>query len=264
MIKERPIPFSVEMVRQILNGQKTQTRRVVKPQLIKGKLGDIVIKPAKGDAGSEWAMDANEFASDCPYGKPGDRLWVKETYLNYGDSHMPVYFYRADDDRKPVDRKWKGGRFMPRMASRLTLEITGVRVERLHDISYKDCFAEGIIVEEQGVTNDDMEKHFPAEVPESNEEGLDQSYDAYAKAHVEKLWDARNGKKHPWASNPWVWVVEFKRLEPEMRCVKCETVFADDDKIMFMDNGWQHIPRCPDEMRRIKKEFDEEMKGLMA
>lgn len=212
--KERPILFSGPMVLALLLGGKTQTRRVVKPM---PKWADRfpICKPDGMAAGHEiWWWDG-EFdrvgvSQDCPYGKPGDRLWVKETWrptasLQAWDMDVT---YRADGERRTVkdgefgDRDWNMPKaaatgnvsplFMPRWASRLTLEITDVRCERLNDCSEADAEAEG--------TKE------PSLVPIIG--ACWSERDAYAK-----LWEAINGPGS-WAVNPWVWAVSFNVIEP--------------------------------------------------
>lgn len=139
----------------------------------------------------------------CPYGKPGDRLWVRETWLPRNNGTR--FFYRADLD--PVeaagisgmysDKGWRPSIFMPRWASRITLEIVSVRVERLQDISEEDAKAEGVTGGYQGwnIPEDRHQWHHPH------------------RASYSALWDSINGKKHPWESNPFCWVIEFRRIE---------------------------------------------------
>ena len=175
-VKERPILFSGEMVRAILDGRKTQTRRVVKPQ--PPPLGGFVKNP---------------------YGQPGDRLWVRETW-----ALDDKYYYRADGAVGDRCGKWKPSIHMPRAASRITLEITGVRVERLQEITISDIYAEGAITDEWLEWRDDVSGvGMPAGSRIENERDV-----------WEKLWDSINGKTYPWKSNPWVWVIEFKRIKP--------------------------------------------------
>lgn len=186
-MKEHPILFSGDMAKAILDGRKTQTRRIVKPQPVEvaepsGNSDGLIRLKASDDCLSTWS-DA------CPYGQAADHLWVKETFLNNALSgYPPVYFYRADSKDKPEDRKWKPSIFMPRIASRITLEITAVRVERLQDISSKDALAEGV----------DYDVSKP---------------DGWPIDRYRKLWESINGKGS-WDKNPWVWVLEFKRIEP--------------------------------------------------
>lgn len=195
-MKEHPIIFSSPMVRAILEGRKTQTRRVIKfegvteNKLYETRDGDIV-----------------ELISLCPYGEIGHCLWVRETFSEpYKlDIEKKVFtgFYRATD----VDRKvkWRPSIFMPRWASRIDLEITGIRVERVQDISENDAIAEG--VERQGVLwrgyGDDS---MPVE---------------FARTSFSLLWDAINVKRGSgWNANPWVWVIEFKRLDKSWKSSK--------------------------------------------
>lgn len=169
------------MVRAILNGSKTQTRRIIKPQPVLTDEGYYVIPLQQ---------------LPCPFGGTGDRLWVKETFLNNAlAGYDPVYFYRADDPEKPHDRNWKPSIFMPRNASRITLEITGVCVERLDEISEADARAEGVEVMSHGFKN--------------YLGGDCQCGDA--RMSYMSLWESINGPGS-WAANPFVWVIEFKSL----------------------------------------------------
>lgn len=176
-MRERPIIFSTPMVRAILDGHKTMTRRVYK------SFGRFL------------------------YGQIGDHLWVRETFSDtyeLGD-YPGIPFYKAtylqdwkgnDPSPETWDIKWKPSIFMPRQLSRITIEITNVRVERLQEINGKDAVAEGC-----GLHIPDCDLlHFGG----------------YKKAKDEfhALWDSINGKKYPWLSNPFVWVIEFKRLLP--------------------------------------------------
>lgn len=170
-IKERPILFSGEMVRAILDGRKTQTRRVVKGIALDWLAPDMFTPRFV-------ASPENDL---CQYGKVGDRLWVRETFQPYGDG----YAYRATP-AIPENHNWKPSIFMPRAASRITLEITNVRVERLNEISDKDAEAEGV-------------------------EAWSNSGNSPAWK-FQCLWDRINGKKYPWSSNPWVWVIEFRKI----------------------------------------------------
>ncbi|HYG23222.1 MAG TPA: hypothetical protein VEH04_10605 [Verrucomicrobiae bacterium] len=162
-MKERPILFSAAMVQAILAGRKSQTRRVVKPQPPAQFLGENAAAITNGYL---WAFSDGRAAYPpddkpgvpCPYGQPGDRLWVKETWRVHGgreyeyQQHQPSVIYRADADYDPlrvgesVSAEWRKSIFMPRWASRITLEITSVRVERLQEITPEDAIAEGVIV----------------------------------------------------------------------------------------------------------------------
>lgn len=198
--KERPILFSAPMVRAILEGRKTQTRRVVKPQPIGADYwtrSDTVYPQ-----GLFWPNRINsEPAFLKPrYGQPGDRLWVRETWAHVGceDEGVPEhYVYRADggdySDWESLEGepfRWRPSIHMPRWASRLTLEITGVRVERLQEISETDAKAEG--VEASGAV--EMKDGSPCYT-----------------LPFERLWERINGCDS-WAANPWVWVYEFQPI----------------------------------------------------
>jgi hypothetical protein len=186
-MKERPILFSAPMVRAILEGRKTQTRRVVK-------------KSAEMDTNGFMALVPDE--KKCPYGQAGDRLWVRETF--HVCPHHDDVFYKSDDLLLPrkcmAHRRWRPSIHMPRWASRITLKITGVRVERLQDISEADAIAEGI--EPDG----DFWKHYG---PHPLKDLGENVAHAYPVNSFRSLWHSINGPES-WAANPWVWVVEFK------------------------------------------------------
>lgn len=182
-MKERPILFSAPMVRAIVAGTKTQTRRIVKP----GVLED------------GWPI---AYAAErCPYGAPGDRLWVRETWAKAGEVGDDIE-YRADNP-DPLGARWRPSIHMPRWASRLLLEVTAVRVERLQDISEDDACAEG--VQELDGTLDELALY--ARAKKMGECATD------SRVWFAELWDSINGTRAPWASNPFVWVVSFKRTE---------------------------------------------------
>lgn len=223
IMKERPILFSGAMVTAILEGRKTQTRRVVKP--VRGYEHNDILKygmPFAADPFAVWwhssETDRVGCLQECPYGKPGDRLWVREswrafnpTFQQVGGSgvfaRMPMRVYANPpienesiiefkaDNSKGVG--YKPSIHMPRWMSRITLEITNVRVERLNDISYDDTKAEGW----GGYTNSLTPTDDPFEIAGNS-----------PSTWFRKLWDHINGKKHPWESNPYVWVIEFKNL----------------------------------------------------
>lgn len=200
-MNSRPILFSGPMVCAILDGTKTQTRRVVKPQ--PSMVGDMLrwrgFAVTSGDRPGIY----------CPYGQPGDRLWVRETWARYGGDY-PVVMYKSTSDSligtaeiglindkfyrcRPSQKiKWRPSTNMPRWASRITLEITAVRVERLNDITETDARDEGV------------------SVPDIAAGRMENPYRNWFSI----LWDTINAKRgHPWASNPWVWVLEFKLLD---------------------------------------------------
>ncbi|HCD9834305.1 TPA: hypothetical protein NER77_004504 [Pseudomonas aeruginosa] len=187
-MRERPILFSGPMVRAIIEGRKKVTRRVVKPQPdFLGSMTDPNTPFKTLGAGLHGQIV-------CPYGQPGDRLWVRETFAVYGDEKMAAIHYRADRPHH-VGQKGMGYKpsiHMPRWASRILLEITAVRVERLQDISQEQAMAEGVL---------------------SCESALDPDGNGYSPYELfSALWVSINGHDS-WHANPWVWVVEFKRVE---------------------------------------------------
>jgi hypothetical protein len=196
-MKERPILFSAPMIRAILAGTKTQTRRVVKPQPEHPHFGGRApLMLALDDEGIELYLHSRVLAQAirCPYGKVGDRLWVRETFLDLG----AIYLYRAEahaeDERALVARgqPWRPAIHMPRAASRITLEVTEVRVERLQHISEADAIAEGVNVHPDHHGKPQTSLYSPVQ--------------AYRD-----LWEQINGLGS-WEANPWVWSVHFKRL----------------------------------------------------
>ena len=197
-MKERPILFSGPMVRAILEGRKTQTRRVVKGltpgHAHTGRSLTGLGYPAS--MGKWWAEFLHSEPGSpiyvaCPYGQPGDRLWVRETWALHPDDGEAGVLWRATDpgwDAEGTGLKWRPSIFMPRWASRIELEVTGVRVERVQGISEADAQAEGV-----AAVQGDPEDHVDP-------------VDRFAQ-----VWDGINGKRgHGWDVNPWVWVVEFR------------------------------------------------------
>lgn len=211
-MKERPILMNGAMVRATLAGAKTQTRRIIKPQpqMVTNKH----IEPWQGDPAALLVLLA-ESGRKCPYGQTGDRIWVRETfgYVSPDEHQRPLsecsIEYRADlpvgctdhpggwpanecagDPQRP---RWRPSIHMPRAASRILLEIVSVRVERLNDCSDADARAEGT-PGGHGV------------IPSYN-------YNATPSEHFSHSWESINGAGS-WAANPWVWVIEFKRVTP--------------------------------------------------
>jgi hypothetical protein len=215
-MKERPILFSGPMVQAIIEGRKTQTRRAVKPQPPEGAHPfHILVSSSPRDEGKWRFTKSLDHLSGtvlgpiaCPYGVPGDRLWVRETYAWSGDSSIPEadriasgeVWYRADGGRGGGIR-WRPSIFMPRWASRILLEITGVRVERLQDISEADCWAEGI---------DAVDGVFDESIPAMAQRMGRLCEDAAPTFAC--LWESINGTDS-WNANPLVWVVSFRRVE---------------------------------------------------
>jgi hypothetical protein len=215
-MKERGILFSAPMVRALLDGTKTQTRRVADtgPYAIDARIHGA------GTAVGELAA----LVTTCPYGQPGDRLWVRETFFAYGRWETRTNQKKAREERYFVDMTCESGLahqyaadkpdlplvkgrgptpgwytrsalFMPRVASRILLEVVGVRVERLHELSDQDAIAEGIGLDEKAIG-----------VP------LAGTGETIAYGRYRALWEEINGAGS-WAANPWIWVVEFKRIE---------------------------------------------------
>lgn len=235
-MKERPILFKGDMVRAILEGRKTQTRRVMKVPPPNDDCGISQLVETTGDKKDLWkfswfdkkTMERVSSFFKQPYGFIGDRLWVRETFLDgwpcveetgevdcfdeKGCEKPKHVWYRADDPKDghhyisqlgaPIgvwlddngnfkdNLPWKPSIHMPRWASRITLEITNVKIERLNDISPDDIIAEGAWKPEWSVDED-----------------FSQCYEAF-----QELWDSTT-KDHKWGANPWVWVIEFKRIE---------------------------------------------------
>jgi len=226
-MKERPILFSAPMVRAIIAGRKTQTRRAVKPVgnddgfvILNHGMHDWPYRSDDGDSSFHTVKRGGKLYLDetphtCPYGKPGDRLWVREAWAETDrEDGTPVIAYRAGGniaigrdhpkgndylidtiawDDMPHVETWRPSIHMPRWASRILLEITAVRVERLQDISEADAQAEGA----------------PFELGEL--ERLILGAKAKYRSGFCRLWQSINGPGS-WDANPWVWVVEFKRV----------------------------------------------------
>lgn len=248
-MKERPILFSSAMVRAILEGRKTQTRRVINPQPRSTCCtGGVIDKPISPTdiwhlAGYEntWGFRSSSTgvalsgAWKCHYGQPGDRLWVRETYriasinartasqfwtiqfkegfgvLPHPQPERELFLPLVERDEFTESNtgidfgKWRPSIHMPRWASRITLEVVSVRVERLQDISDDDAVAEGVkdlchcgdYVQDHGYHSG----HGAVSMP------------GYARDEFSGLWDSINAKRgYSWESNPWVWVIEFKRV----------------------------------------------------
>ncbi|WP_372986982.1 hypothetical protein [Marinobacter sp.] len=214
----RPILLNCEMVRAILEGRKTQTRRVATNVYYDSQYRakwKAVCKHTEVSIDTPGAM----LGDVCPYGQPGDRLWVRETWADASYDDGLCICYRADKERKDVtsnfaatfgrlkyanwapdlesgaEGRWKPSIHMPRWASRITLEITNVRVERLQDISEADAKAEGVIGEKEAA-------------------GAGLAWYDKPRRAFQFLWQSINGPDS-WEANPWVWVIEFKRIPQE-------------------------------------------------
>lgn len=193
---DRPILFSAPMVRAILTCTKSQTRRVVKPRPDKDMGPRCVLQP------HELAGEANGGNYRNAYCAPGDRLWVREAYrlCAEADGTKPRdtdasyrIWYEADAPHQPGAGKLRPGMFMPRWASRIALEVTGVRVERLQDITQADARAEGA----------------PPSHPSIDAVSRGFGFADFPRSWYAQLWDQINGPG-AWSENAWVWVVSFK------------------------------------------------------
>jgi hypothetical protein len=204
MVKERPILMSAPMVKALLDGRKTQTRRIIKPQPEVNEHGNLsgewLNKPLDGLL----LPKLKDIVIHCPYGERGDRLWVRETcviapqdwndgsFSNAIDSENKrrlIQYIATDPSPDAADDyglKKTPSIFMPRWASRITLEITNIRVERLQDISDEDAISEGV-------------------------DRTNTSISGYASERYKRLWESINGKGS-WDANPYVWRIEFRRM----------------------------------------------------
>lgn len=219
-MKERPILFSAPMVRALLDDSKTQTRRIMNPQPRQLNPGNPEGYYELNHKGGYILSSARNgfpaFVENCPYGQPGDRLWVREAWASVFAEPVeqmmpPDIAFRADGGEKPAWlRVWRPSIHMPRWASRITLEVTGVRVERLQDISEADAIAEGSITSESQIAIAACRNQMAAPDVVSASDGK-----AYANARraYRALWEQINGAGS-WEANPWVWVIEFKRVQP--------------------------------------------------
>lgn len=217
IMKEHPILFSAPMVRAILEGRKTQTRRIMKPQpqFLTGR-GKRVY--ANCDFKKSWedisGTGEGSGLSDCPFGDVSDRLWVRETFAEIGCIGWPIdkfeYAYRSDFAHNNGKwegyadmcfEKWKPSIFMPRKASRITLEIADIRCERLNDISESEAIAEGI----EPIIGQDGETYY------GNYGKEDIGHLLTPVESYRSLWQSINGPES-WENNPYVWVISFVRL----------------------------------------------------
>ena len=206
-MKDHPTIFNSGMVRAILDGRKTQTRRVIDFKKIAKKTGCTKGRLFYSTTFNSWAVDGNSNVSlclvNCPYGVVGDRLWVRETWDfrpmggALAKNRIAIVGYKADDATQSVNvpedcnpkihKKWRSPIHLPKWACRLFLEITAIRVERVREIGLNDCNAEGT----------------------SKTTHIDKWN---ARHHFAQLWNSINAKRgYGWDKNPWVWVIEFKR-----------------------------------------------------
>ena len=226
-MKERPILFSAPMVRALLAGTKTQTRRILKS----AHADDASVwRHHEGNtwesgiaSGAPGSFGHGEFVR-CPYGQPGDRLWARETHAQFavgnrtGISPQCVAYRATCEDDGSFDyvnngdeimnlkiTKWTPAIHMPRWATRITLEVTGVRVQRLQEIDGYDVIAEGIA----------PQSHYCGCEPCRMTCSLCPATQTSLCLAYADLWDEINGDRAPWSSNPWVWAITFKRVEDQ-------------------------------------------------
>ena len=214
-VKERGMIFNGEMVRAILEGRKTQTRRVIKLEHERGFQNPVI----RGKNGAVSSVSCRLAPTLCPHGKPGDHIWVRETfqgplfdyeqmeaYLEDGSKFEKPEFcvYKADGKPAPeffdaddnLHCRWRPSIHMPRWASRILLEVTDVRVERLNAISQDDAIAEGAPPSHPSIDCVSQEYGFPD----------------FSRSWFGQTWQHIYGEES-WQDNPWVWVIEFKRIE---------------------------------------------------
>lgn len=210
LTRDRPILFAGRLVRAILAGRKSQTRRVIRPEWWR------CLDPDDED-------DRAIALPQCPYGRPGETLYVRETWraVERAEDGVDGILFAADDSFVEIapthaaaelwmdayhngahGDRWRPSIHLPRWASRLTLRVTDVRIERLQEISEEDAIAEGLVLWSDPPRVSTV--HYGAELADV--------WEADARKAFARLWDSSNGKRAPWASNPWVWVVAFDRV----------------------------------------------------
>ncbi|WP_445287693.1 hypothetical protein [Variovorax atrisoli] len=227
-MRERPILFSAPMIRALLAGTKTQTRRVLKvqpplsttsvaayhhPDDCDGRPRFWSLGPDPETHGATDRLQP-DWAYPCPYGRPGERLWVRETHAPQPDCSLswekwmrgaggekPIIHYAADATERTWVERWRPSIHMPRWASRISLEVTGVRAERLQDISEEDAKDEGAWGPDASIVSK-VAEYFGCSI-----------YAAHPSLAYRMLWEQIHGADS-WAANPWVWVIEFGRARP--------------------------------------------------
>lgn len=203
-VNMKPILFSTEMIRAILEGRKSQTRRIIKPQPDEDSY--YVMEFSGGRLTIDYNQGEGNPVIKCPY-PVGTVIYARETwqitdFLHPSDENYG-YIYKASENGQDWEKnsegwKWRPSLFMPKAAARIFLEVTDVRVERLQDITEEDAIAEGIEMNNR---------------PHPGWYWMEDVYSTDSPTYAfEKLWQKINGKKHPWDSNPWIWCYIFKRI----------------------------------------------------
>ena len=231
-MKERGMIFNAEMVRAILDGRKTQTRRPMKVQpVLSGGLYEVYGAGWSVGMTSVPAVPGHSLAANCPFGCVGDRIWVRETYRVHSKaSDLATLVYKASEQNSWAEQthrvplsvctkqvspdKWTPAIHMPRWASRILLEITDVRLERLQDISEEGAQHEGLytevwdqtVVARNYAASDEFFQFWSDDMPHFVE--MNELY----RSSFRSLWESLYGEDG-WQANPWVWVIEFKRIE---------------------------------------------------
>lgn len=233
MKKEIPILFSTPMVQAILADRKTMTRRVIKPQPTHSQIhewrgkriyeGEARMWCWKNFRGNDnWQDITHQLGEHCPYGKPGDLLWVREAFFPCAGTDPQLYAYKGNWVQHGTEKnaKWKPSIHMPKAAARIWLEVTGVRVERLQDISTSDACDEGIEywnidpdAFEGGELQADFKNYTWTERREKDPQYEDRYSPTFASCidSYRTLWQSINGPES-WEANPRVWVIEFRVL----------------------------------------------------
>lgn len=219
-MKQRPILFSTPMVQAILEGRKTQTRRIIKKQPKSGEqYGKATVLDGTSDKVWTIGLPGSSYVDiiNCPYGKPGDVLWVRETFGNL-KVKFGYYMYKADDlniseeaiKKTLFQNRWKPSIHMPKAAARIYLKITQIRMERLNDISEEDAISEGVpsrLIPPFNAFSKPRTSYFDYQC-----KTFPSMHIFNAKDSFKSLWQSINGF-NSWTLNDWVWVVSFERID---------------------------------------------------
>lgn len=200
-MKQRPILFSTPMVKAIMTGAKTQTRRTIKEAIVPGwEFVKLIESPASVVLRHKITRRIKTI--DCPYGVPGDIIWVRETIAKCSDG---TFLYKANGCKPIPPNKWKPSIHMPKDAVRIWLRVVRVRTERLQDITSEDALYEGVYYHPR---LDKLKDYCAVEYASVDiKHPFDDPADSFRS-----LWWSINGQAS-WNSNPWVWVVEFEKIE---------------------------------------------------